>query len=328
MTDVQMVPVRFYFDIESGKFADLEVVSRASIELVSALRDFVHFAEPTIDLRMTLQQGDKGSLDLKAFVKLFTGRTDKDKANRDLVLQAMIGGAIMFLLQLTGNHYGDKILDHIDAYVEQWFQDAPETAELSQQEKAAMCAEAKGVLEGAINNKTAVPHMRKFYAEIRRDPAIVGVALASGHENDKPDTIIPREEFSDRAAEPLPEEDETKRTRTERMPILLIQPRLHADKKAWRFSVGGLEFGARIEDEKFVDDMLSGQLPVPAVEGVYFDVDLTLTEERHGGAWEVKSRRITRVHRVIARPEQQDLLSSINEQSDSSDNNQDDSEDG
>lgn len=318
MSASQPIPLSFYLKLEEGKHADLEVVSRASIELIGALRDFIEFAEPDAQLKMTIQQGDEGSLNLKTFVHFFSGRSEEDRKRRELVLGNMIKGASFFLLELTANHYGEKVLDQLDAYVAQWFQEDPETATMPEDDKAALKKEVTDALRGAIDNQTAAPHIRKFYSEVKRDPSIAGVALMAGHQDEEPETIIPREQFSGRSSEPEPAEEKKPRTRIERQPLLLLQPRLHADKKAWRFSVGGMEFAAKIEDENFVSDMLSGKLPVPAVEGVYFDADLTITEEFEGGAWVVKNRKVTKVHDVIARPEQKDLLSSVDQQNDGS----------
>lgn len=315
MSVSQMVPVSFYLKLEEGAYADLEVVSRASLELIDALRELIEFTEPNAQIKMRIQQGDQGSLNLKTFVQFFTGRSADEKKRREAILRGVITGATFFLLELTASHYGDKILDRIDAYVSEWMEAAPEASELSDAERAAMANELRDALRGAVDNKAGAKHIRKFYAEVKRDSNIEGVALVANHD-EIPVTIIPREEFSDRASEPKVEELETDRNKTERMSILLIQPRLHADNKAWRFSVGGMEFAAKIEDEKFVARMLSGELPVPAVEGVYFDVDLTVTEERSGNAWVVKSRRVTRVHDVIARPHQPDLLQPLDDEDD------------
>jgi hypothetical protein len=103
------------------------------------------------------------------------------------------------------------------------------------------------------------------------------------------------------------------------MNVLLTQPRLTADNKAWRFKVGGIEFAARITDEKFVRDLLSGKTKVRMIEGVYLDVDMKIDEDHVEGAWRITSRTISHVHDVKEASEQTSLFRGLYDDEDRDD---------
>lgn len=135
------------------------------------------------------------------------------------------------------------------------------------------------LLEGATRNQVGATHVRKFFADLKVDENITGVGVALDHQS-PPVSIIPRSEFGDRSQPPKEDAEPTSRTKLEAMTVLLVEPRLLGNRKAWRFSVGGVEFGAKIEDKKFVEATLSGRNGIPLMERIYLQVRMRIDERR------------------------------------------------
>ena len=307
-------PFSIYLDLEKGQLADLEVVSKASLELISAIKELAMFADPGVEIKVTIQSGEEGSLWLKTMVKLVFGinvQTDQNQVEIKMnTLQAILVGIGLFVGGSIANHYTEMGLQTFDREILQMQSDGqpiePDGDDPEQLPEDVQ-GRAREIIDGAIRNGIGQGHVRKFYAEIKSDPAIKGVGVSFDHET-KPEIIIPRSRFAELSRPPEPEPDASKRKRVERLEILLTQPRLTADKRAWRFAVGGMEFSAKITDQKFVAELLSGKKGVRMVEGVYLTVDMKIEEENSGGAWRITSRTIEHVHSVREAPEQASLL--------------------
>lgn len=93
-----------------------------------------------------------------------------------------------------------------------------------------------------------------------------------------------------------------------------MQPRLLGDNKAWRFSIAGLEFAAKVADKDFVERLLSGKTRVQMVEGVHLTADMRIEEEKQGEAWIVKSRTVVKVYVVKEISEQTSFFAPADEQ--------------
>lgn len=130
--------------------------------------------------------------------------------------------------------------------------------------------------------------------------------------------IVPRSQFAELLRPIEQSRDERKRSRLEEIPVLLVQPRLRVDNKQWRFAAGGMEFPARIEDRKFISDLLSGRLGVKMIEGVVMHVTMRVEEVSLDGAWKVVSRAIVKVHDVKEAESQASLLQFLEDEKDGS----------
>jgi hypothetical protein len=148
-------PISVYLELADGELADWEVVSKASIELIAALKDFVAFADPSAQLKVTLQNSEEGSLRFNAILDLFTGKSDpseseeKRKARR-AAMTGVLGGATLWLLDVAGTHYAEMILNAMDAAViealkEEGTED-PQALEDARQE-------CRRILDGATRNQ-------------------------------------------------------------------------------------------------------------------------------------------------------------------------------
>ncbi len=321
-------PLSIYLDLEKGQLADLAVVSRASLELIAAIRDLAAFADPGVDIKISIQSGEEGSLWLKTIVKLVfdIDVTEGTKVEIKMsTLQAILVGISIYVGGSISNHYTDIALQTFDREILRIQPDGqPITPDEDEPEALPedIQGRAREIIGGAIRNGVGENHVRKFYAEIKSDPAIKGVGVSFDHET-KPAIIIPRSRFAELSRPPEPELDAGKRKRIERLEVLLTQPRLRADQRAWRFAVGGMEFAAKIADQKFVAELLSGKKGVRMVEGVYLNVDMRIEEENSGGTWRITSRTIEHVHSVREAPEQASLLPFFDKDQGGNDDEQD-----
>lgn len=285
-------PFSIYLKLEDGTRADFEVVAKSSLALISALRDLVDFADPMLDLKVTIQNGEEGSLRLNTFIKTSFGADGEARAKRQKMLNWILAGATYFILETTAGHYLDKILDWIDQQVIESLDSGEDPDEVQQ-----LADDCRKIVEGAMRNDVAARHVRRFFDELREDPNIAGVGVTLSHAQTPP-VIVDRSEFLNRST-PAPEpSEESRRERVERVTVLLVQPRLLGDDKAWRFSISGIEFAAKVADRQFIDNTLSGKNTIPLVEGVYLDVDLRYDERKIGDAWVIKSRVVQQVYGV------------------------------
>lgn len=298
-------PFSIYLKLEDGKRADFEVVAKSSLALISALRDLVDFADPMLDLKVTIQNGEEGSLRLNTFIKTLVGRDDESRTRRQKMLNWILAGAAYFILETTATHYLDKILDRIDQQVIEALDAGENPDEVKQ-----LADDCRTIVEGAMRNDVASRHVRRFFEELREDPNISGVGVALSH-HQLPTVIVDRSEFLARSTPATEPTEDTRRERVERTTVLLVQPRLLGDDKAWRFSISGIEFAAKVADRKFIDDTLSGKNTIPLVEGVYLDVDLRYDERKVGEAWLIKSRVVQQVHGVQGGKAQGSLLGPV-----------------
>jgi hypothetical protein len=177
----------------------------------------------------------------------------------------------------------------------------------SDEEISTIQTECRAIVTGVTRNGDASKHVQQFYSSLQKDDTIVGVGLGGDHDA-PPDFIVPRNQFEMRARGEPEDIEPEERKRVERMNIVLIQPRLTADKRAWRFSANGFEFGAKVLDDEFLSQTLSGQREIPLREGLILDAEVELHEVRAGEVWVVKSRSVIKVNDVRSEPTQGSFL--------------------
>ena len=61
--------LNLYLELEPGQLADLEVVARASISFVEAVREVAYIVDPSVTIRLELESGTEGSLSLNSVIK-------------------------------------------------------------------------------------------------------------------------------------------------------------------------------------------------------------------------------------------------------------------
>src|ERR1041385_2963429 len=89
---------------------------------------------------------------------------------------------------------------------------------------------------------------------------------------------------------------------------LSLKPVLRRGKRHWRFAGPDGEFGATMDDTGFVENVLSGNVTLPMVEGLRFTVTLNIYQQftpEH--VWQNVAYAITKVHSFKTPPIQETL---------------------
>jgi hypothetical protein len=177
----EMVPFGIYLDLEDGALADLEKVSKASIEFVEAIRDLADFIDPRVDIKVEIQSSDEGSLFLKTIIKLaFDIDVDTDHKKAELkinTLGAIVIGVSLFLGGKIANHYVDMLINTFDREVLGVDSEGKPLGKEGQEPKEINQEKVKEIIDGAVRNGVGWGHIRNFYAEINSDPAVTGVGI-------------------------------------------------------------------------------------------------------------------------------------------------------
>ena len=174
--------------------------------------------------------------------------------------------------------------------------DAPEAVQtLSDEERRALADDIVQRLE----DREARRHIADMFAAAQSDPRITGLG-ATTRTGERPIIVVPRSEFADRAARLNDQTEEPKRrTISREANVTLVRPVLIRAKRRWGFiEPGGKEFGATIEDEGFLEGVMSGENELRMVAGIRMTVELKVDEEFIDGMWHPKEYRVTDVKAV------------------------------
>jgi hypothetical protein len=147
------------------------------------------------------------------------------------------------------------------------------------------------------------------YKQLDRDDVIKSVGTITKPDT-KPPAPVPRSEFKVRAGVIQPVETSPKTRKvpsTER--LTLVSPVLLHAQRVWRFISPFGEFSYLMEDEKFLDDLLTGKRRLTMKEGIQITAKIETDEVFEGGVWTPKQRHITKVVKIHKKPEKNDLFS-------------------
>jgi hypothetical protein len=301
--------ITLYVELRQGARLDLESAANASLAWSRMIKAIGHSIDPMGDWDIELESSLPGSQKIRSYIKMKVGSD-----LRTLIVGA-VGAALFFIAKEAVAWGVGEVLDYLRG------PDAPaEVQSLSDEEVAAIAERIAVILQGSAGKTEAV----EVYEALEADPDVTGAGAMNG-ERRKPDIIIPRAAFPSRH-EPAGIAEPEERTVTERLDVILVRPVLAAlTNRRWGFQTRSGSFGAPIQDERFLRDLVEGRLNVPLSQGIVMDVDLAVTEERIGGVWRPKERVVKRVY-GIRKPLVQGRLFDDLEQDDSSNNN-DDSDD-
>ncbi|WP_163005991.1 hypothetical protein [Methylobacterium brachiatum] len=269
-----------YIELEDGKKADLEAISRASLAFAQAVREIAAFIDPFSDTKLELIDTTEGSLSLNTKIKLRTagGHT------YEITLRALV---IVFATYI-GAHIGDFVSENGISYVWEQLFGSQDTSISEKDKKDIVDRAAK-----AFESKAGERQIKQIYAELDQDPAISGVGV-SKVPGARPENIVPRSEFGRRSGVAKIEEPaEKKRKNRDIVDAILVSPVLENDRKRrWRFKVGEKEFGAPVKDHFFLDAVLSGKHPLLMQGNIHMRIALETQEEFINGAWVEKDHTV------------------------------------
>jgi hypothetical protein len=274
--------ISLYLDLKEGEKADLEVVARASLAWAATLREMATILDPFSEVRIELASGTPGSLSLNGVIKHLRGALPSKTHSRALIL-----AALLWMADKTADWGWQKVLDRL-------------TTKHPEATKHLTKAEAEDLakqIAAALQPTVAEQPKRQLFRELERDPVIVGVG-ATEKPSRRPEVIVPRSEFRERAGDAVDEDGnlERKRTVTTTVRVVLVSPVLKDAERSWRFQPAGLaEFGAKMKDHDFLEAFRLGRIAVPMKPGVEMTIEVQSKEELIGGSWVVQERSVSRV---------------------------------
>ncbi len=280
-----------YVDLEPGTKADLEAISRSALAFADAVRELAFIIDPSLDIRIEFVSGTEGSFSLNTWLRSLK---PKDILSRKNLIAVAIVAASWF-----GSHARDwgyeKFLEHISGM--------DSASHLTEDEKRQIGETAAA----AVIKKLADPQVQHVYRELQADPSIAGVGATHkpGH---RPQTVVPRREFPERAGTAAHrEETTTKRITSTREVLTLVSPVLLPGDRKWEFLGAQGKVSASIKDLKFLQDVIEARSSIRMVSGIQMDVDLETIEEFKSGVWQIQDRHILRVYHTTSPVIQRDL---------------------
>lgn len=296
-------PISLYLSLEAGRIADLEVVVKASLEFIAAIREVAFVIDPSLEVRIELENGEEGSLRLNAWLRQQRAALRREVERLPPLKTIAITAGTWFALQ-TGTIGYEAAVNAI------FSSDDPQIVQLDPAEKEAI---ARRVLE-LSQQSAALEHAARFYSELHKDSAIKGVGLVNDHIA-PPSNIVPRNQFPDRATLPKLHADVVSDVRkidlSKNLLLTIIRPVLKEGGGKWRLSGPHGEFSASIEDPVFLNDILEGKADVPLAAEIRITVDLeTASEKAEDGVWKPIGYRVLKVHSIERQPTQRKLFGS------------------
>lgn len=275
-------PLSLYLDLEPKTKADLEVVSRVSLEFAGAIRELAFVLDPALSIRIELVSGTESSLSLNSILRSL-GVKDK---RADLSVKAVALAAATYFVAHTGDWVFQHVMDSLFTGHEKAALSTEQIDEIAQKTAAA------------VHRRVAAPQVGRVYRELQSDPAICGIGI-SRDETSRPRSVVPRSEFESRSSAISKDvERGSERERDEVVTLCLVSPVLEESRRQWRFRSGSIPLGAAMKDARFLDDMINGRTAIPMTSGIQMDVEMRTVEEKKGGVWHVKERSILQVRQI------------------------------
>lgn len=281
----ETAPISLYLDLEDGQLANIEVVARAALAWSAALKELAFVVDPSMEIEIELVSGTEGSLGLNACIKAISKLVNKDPRLKTIIITSLT----WFTLQ-AGAYTFEKVLDWLTG------SNAPPIVhQLSQEEIEKIAHEVVKAQQGDV----ASSQRRQIFHELSQDQSIIGVG-ATQERGQRPPIIVPRSEFSQLAGQTVVTEEgeQTKRTETTRIVVVLVSPTLKDAERRWRFQPGNLpEFGATMKDHEFLAAVAAGRVSLPLRAGIEMEIELETKQELTGELWTVKERNVLKVYR-------------------------------
>lgn len=286
-------PLTIYFELSPESRPTLGTVGRAILEFEKMAGEAVFLMEPTVEFSLVYEKSATGSLRIISKLRgLVTPERLRDLAI--IIATTLINNAV--------SHYQGKAMDEIVESV------VGEEVTLTDTDVQRI-AEAVAKVE---RSETVRAPRREFYRAIEQDPAVTGVSALPNGQSKKPELLVPRAEFLDQATKYLKTDGDALqnnlRVVPKRIEVVVVQPPLIDSNRQWRLFSDGVEFGAKMLDSKFKQQILEGTTELKLATGIILDVTLEVTQEKEGDLWKNKSFAVTEVHSWRQNPRQAELL--------------------
>jgi hypothetical protein len=283
--------ISLYLELKPGEKPDFEVVGLAAAAFAEAVKEIAYILDPGLEVRLEFESGTESSLILNAVLKILKSRDGQ----RGTVLGIVVGTSIAFVGDVR--QWGSTQL--LDYYFSK-----EKRLELSDNDVKRIASACKDITSGKI----ASDPIKRVYEQLDRDEVITSVGTIT-KPNTKPPAPVPRSEFQIRAGilQAVETSPKTRKARSiER--LTLVSPVLLHAQRMWRFTSPFGEFSYLMEDEKFLDDLLTGKRRLTMKEGIQITAIVETDEVFDGRVWTPKQRHIIKVVKIHKKPKD-DLFS-------------------
>ncbi|ATF17128.1 hypothetical protein [Phaeobacter gallaeciensis] len=296
-------PITLYFDLSPEAKPTMGAVGRAMLEFEKMAGETVFLLEPSLEFSLVYDTSREGSLRIIAGLRGLISR-ERLQILATILATTLINNAV--------GHFQGKAMDEVAKLISE------EGTTLTGQDIKRI-AEAVAKIERSESIRAP---RRELYRAVEQDQAIEGLSAFPSDKEMRPKVIVPREEFRERATVYSAIETENNlepRVVPERMEVVLVQPPLIESSRQWRLFANGREFGAKMLDERFKQQILDGTTELRLAGGVILDVTLETKQVKEGELWHNKSFAVSEVHGWRQNPQQAELL--LSHRSDSDDEN-------
>lgn len=265
--------VTLYFGLREGEKADLEIVARAAIKWVEAMRAAAREFDPDTNFRVELIDAQESSLKLNTILDWAEEKLSRLDAGATKYWRLRnLAYALVVFVTVSG----------IPTY-QYYFGDDPQL-QLSQEDRERL----DELIDHLSRNPDVEEKKREFYNTINQDPAITEVGVSEGRDKE-PVITVPKNQFSERGGLFMLQEEEEERTIYKDLEVKLIAPMLVASKRAWRFATDSdIEFTAKMKDETFLKALEQNHVQEKLRIGIIMKIKLRIDEKKVGGEWTVK----------------------------------------
>jgi hypothetical protein len=273
--------VTLYLGLKPGEKADFEVVGLSAAAFAEAVKEIAFILDLGTEISLEFDSGTEGSLKLKAIVKSF----ETPESRRAAIISIIATVGLMLVNDLRGYGVG-KLLDR--------FLTSEQRQELSDDDVDRIARAVADIHKGKI----AKAPVQRMYRQLERDAKIESVGAIT-KQGDKPIDPVPRSEFPARAGlAPAVQTSPRNRLTPSTERLTLVSPVLLHAHRVWRFFSPFGEFSYLMEDEKFLNDLLTGKRRLAMKEGIQITADIITIEIFEGDIWVPKQRHIMKVRRV------------------------------
>jgi hypothetical protein len=284
--------ISLYLELKPGQKPDMEVVGLAAAAFAEAVKEIAHILDPGMEVRLEFQNASESSLSLNAVFKTLKNRDGQ----RGTIIGVIIGTSLAFVCDVR-QWSSAKLLDH---YFSQ-----EKRQQLSEEDITRIALTCKNVADG----KLAKEPIQRVYKQLERDNVIESVGTIT-QPNTKPPAPVSRADFNERSGvSPIVHTSPWERSTPSTEKLTLIRPVLLNSPRPWRFDSPLGEIPYRMDDKKFLKDVLDGKAHLAMKKGIQISAKVETDEQLHGGVWVVTLRKIIKVIRVHKKPPADDLFS-------------------
>lgn len=279
--------ISLYFTLKAGEKADLEVVAKAALEWLDAVRAAARELEPGAQIKVEIVDADYASLSLNTVFEWVESQLERiDRGSGRYPRLRKLAVALALFVPTTG----------VQTY-SYYFGPQP-IAVLSEEDRKLLEEDHKllrELLERTTKNPEVDSKREKFFRTLERDPSITGAGLLEEPKAAAPLVLVPSGQFAERSglwALQTVEEAPTERTIYPVIDVTLVSPVLVPKPRSWLFQPddGLPEFRATMKDMAFLAALDSDHVKESLRTGIRMTLRMMVKEQRFGDVWLVKRK--------------------------------------